>query len=346
MKTTTRRRPDPYGRTVTEPGAPDPLPDPTPDDAAPGGPAPDPGAGDTAHGGPTPDPTADGTADGAPATGPTPAGTGHLAPAAPDASPRAVLPRRRRVVARAVLALAVLVALAAVALAGVADDLVVVLGVVVAGRRTLLVVMVVCLLVVAAAHVAQRRPGPPGAGELALLVGVVVGTLAPLLLLGVPMLGFVVLMGTLLLALVLATPGPLTAAAAVLVVGAVVVRLGARHRLLRATGAVLVACGTTALGVVGVGFGMTGVADTVVVARDHAGCTAVVRQGSVSLFTGEAVLYVAGPGSSLALRRDAFTLEETYPFSTSDHVLDAGAQDVRIAFDDGLGGVDRTYGCT
>jgi hypothetical protein len=114
--------------------------------------------------------------------------------------------------------------------------------------------------------------------------------------------------------------------------------------VVRRLAATCATCGVAGLGVLAFALGMAAADDEVVVARSPGGCTVVVRQAQ-DMFTGEVVVFVAAPGSPVAHRIVAYDLEESFPFRTDGYVLEPGRDEVRIAFDDGLGGIDDTLPC-
>lgn len=255
----------------------------------------------------------------------------------------------------------VLAAGASIAMAAVAEW-VLVLGPTAASPGALVVCVVVAGLVMTSGHLLARRPGPSRAPERAVIRGVV-ASIAVLMLVGVPSLGFLVLMMLYGFVDALAAPVALGLVAGTIAVGAV----GLRHRpasvssnagtppgasppvtmatrSARFVASSLVTVGVMVLSLWLLAGGLITADDDVVVAHRAGGCTAIVRQTQF-LFTGEAVLYVASPGDVVAARRATYPLNDSFPFRNGGFVLDADALDVRIAFDSGYGPVDEVMSC-
>lgn len=260
-------------------------------------------------------------------------------------------------------AVALVVAICAGIAACAAPEWVLVLGTATAARPVLFVALFTAGIAMTAGHLLARQPGPLQNSERAVLRGVVASVVV-LSLVGVPMLGFIVLMVLSGFWVAVAAPIPLALAAFAVVVGAAGLRHGQppaagrppdvstdrsrqrtiTQRSIRWVASALLTVGVMVLTAWVLGLGVLAADDDVVVAHDPDGCTAVVRQVQV-LLSGEAVLYVSSPGSVVATRRAAYPLEETFPFRTEDFVLEAGAEEVRVAFDSGLGPVDEVVSC-
>lgn len=278
------------------------------------------------------------------------------------ARPRSGTRGWRRTAGRVLSTVAAAVAVAAGVVASISSQSVLVLGAAAASRLVLAVTLVVAGVAAAAGHGLSRWGGPLRDAERAVGRGVVVA-LAVLAVLGVPLVGFVALL--LLIGFIDAIASPLAWAviAVAIGVGAVVLERGevapageastgtnrssrpwAERRGLRRAAATLLTAGVVAVTVGVLGWGVVTADDDVVVAHDPEGCTAVVRETQAG-FSGEAVLYVAAPGSVVAHVRATYPLEESVPFRDGDYVLETATGGVRIAFDDGRGGIDDVVPC-
>jgi hypothetical protein len=228
------------------------------------------------------------------------------------------------------------------------------------GRPALFGVLLLAGVVTAAGHALSRRPGTLRDEERAVACGLALSAVLAAGLV-VPLVGFFVLILSTTLADALMAPVPLALVVAGIGGGAAVLGHGApsvgtpvawparrpwaSRPGVRRLASTSLTGGVVGLGVLLVGLGVAAAGDEVVVATGPGGCTAVVRQVQ-SMFTGEVVLFVAPPGNPVAQRVAAYDLEESFPFRTGDgYVLEPGPDEVRIAFDDGLGGVDDVVPC-
>lgn len=255
------------------------------------------------------------------------------------------------------------VAVAATLAAWVASEHVVVLGGTTPGRPALALTAFLASLTLAVGHGLSRHPGPMRDAERAAVRGVVIA-IAVLSLLGIPIVGFYVFMVGFGLWVALAQPLPVAVivvavgvSAGVLQRGEVLARERARagapepaalprvaHPALRWLASAALSAGVILLTTLAVPGAVFAASDDLLVAHHPGGCTAVVRQSQV-LFGGDAILYVASPGSVVASRWATYPLLETLPFPDGDVELEAGNARVRIAFDDGRGPVDEVVPC-
>ncbi len=270
-------------------------------------------------------------------------------------------PRWRRVLGRSALISSLAAAVTGGVAALTASERVLVFGSTALSRPALFLTVVLAAVAMAGGHLVSRAPGPLRDAEWAVVRGLVTSLLVVSLLL-IPLVGFFVLIVGYGLWVFLAEPVPMVLSVVGVVVGAGVLRHGQPWTSGRAPGAggprhgwtarsgvrrvasALLTAGVVLLASRALLWGLFTADDDVVVATSPEGCTAVVRQTQI-MFSGEAALYVAPPGSAIATRRAAYPLEETFPFPTDDVVLETSAEDVRIAVDSGGGLVEELAPC-
>jgi len=261
------------------------------------------------------------------------------------------------------MALAVAVVITAGILAAASSQSMLLFRAEAVSRSVVFVAFLAAGIAVAGGHLLSRRGGRLRDGEWAVVRGVV-ASLALLSLLGVPLVGFFVVLLLYGFVEAMGSPIPLVLVTVGIAAGGAVLQRGeppivgcqtnaltdrrprpwAARRGIRWAASTLLTAGVMTLTAWVVGWGFLAADDDLVVAHNADGCTAVVRQVAVC-FSGEAVLYVAAPGSAVAHRRTTYPLEEVSPFGTGHYVLEAGEREVRIAFDDGLGGIDEVVPC-
>jgi hypothetical protein len=261
------------------------------------------------------------------------------------------------------MTLAVAVVITAGILAAVSSHSMLVFEAHAVSRSVIFVALLAAGIAVAGGHLLSRRSGRLRDGEWAVVRGVVASWVL-LSLLGVPLVGFFVLLLLYALLDVMASPIALAVVTVAIAAGGLVLQRGeppivtcetyaltdrprrpwTARRGVGWVASTLLTAGVITLTAWVLGWGFLAAHDDVVVAHNPDGCTAVVRQ-IAEWSSGEAVLYVAAPGSAVAHRRTAYPLEETLPFGSGDYVLEAGEYEVRIVFDNGLGGADEVVSC-
>ncbi len=251
---------------------------------------------------------------------------------------------------RSVVVVAGVVAVVAAALSGASGRWMLVTGTTVVSRTALSGTVLLAGSALLAGYLLARRRGPRSTTERAVLRGVVVALAYPVSLV-VPLVGFLVLISVGPLVESLTSPGWLGCLVGCVGLGAAAlahddpaVASSSGRRARRSLAALALTAGVAGLGVLVFALAMDTLDDEMVVVRGPDGCTAVVRQVQ-DLFTGEVTLFVAAPGSSFAQRVADYRLEETFPFRDGAYLLEPRHDEVRIAFDDGLGGVDATVPC-